>query len=287
MEDTYLPDDSYTLESAGVDWLTATAYRTSGRVPFKALGEDLIADEARQGQQVRTWRAAGYHGQQCGGVMYGARRDTWIIKLSSDVARERWREVRREATNVTRADVQITLRLKTSNANYFAEQRQRALASRRGRGRRANVTLISSSSDGDSLYLGKRSSNLYARVYDKGKEQKATRAGILIRQEVEAKAEAVEPLLAQLESSSSVEVECARVVSLYMERFAIQTIRGDSNFVWGARGVARRADAGCGWLRSAVAPTVLRLAECGRLQDALDALGIAELVSVKAGESER
>jgi DNA relaxase NicK len=286
MELSHLPDDAYTLESSGVDWLTATAYRNPSRSRFYELGKDLIATQASYGCEMRDWRAGGYHGQQCGGVAFGVRHDTWILKLSSDAARDHWHDATRESTNVTRIDLQLTIRLVSPNTNFFATQRERALKHRRGRGRRANVTLISSSMDGDSLYLGKRSSSLYARVYDKGKEQKTERAGVLVRQEVEAKAEAVKPLVEQLNQSASVESECARLVASYMESFAIQTIRGGANFLWGARGRATRPDAGLHWLRSSCAPTVKRLADCGRLDEVLDALGISELVIRRASDNE-
>jgi hypothetical protein len=255
MEDTYLRPDTFTLESAGIDWLTATCYRTSGRVAFDALGKDLIAEQARHGLELRTWKSGGYHGQVCGGVMFGARHDTWICKLSSDVARERWQDLRAEATNITRADVQLTIRLKQANINYFAQQRERAEAARGKRGRRANVTFITST------------------------------LGLLIRQEVEAKGEAVDPLLKQLEQASSVELEAARVVSLYMEARKIQTIPNEVGFVWAARGNSTRPDAGLRWMRSAVAPTVQRMASCGRLIEVLEALGISDRVTINDAEN--
>jgi DNA relaxase NicK len=285
MEDTYLRPDTFTLESAGIDWLTATCYRTSGRVAFDALGKDLIAEQARHGLELRTWKSGGYHGQVCGGVMFGARHDTWICKLSSDVERERWQDLRAEATNITRADVQLTIRLKQANINYFAQQRERAEAARGKRGRRANVTFITSTLDGDSLYLGKRTSDLFARVYDKGREQRTEPRGLLIRQEVEAKGEAVDPLLKQLEQASSVELEAARVVSLYMEARKIQTIPNEVGFVWAARGNSTRPDAGLRWMRSAVAPTVQRMASCGRLIEVLEALGISDRVTINDAEN--
>lgn len=280
-----LPAPASVLNS-GVDWLTATAYRVPSREPFHALAEDLISQSAGYGNEVSTWRAGGYHGRASSGIMYGVRHDTHIIKLSSDVAREHWKDVTELASNVSRIDLQVTFEFDNVRDGFIADQRARALAARGTRGRRSNVTLIQSSVDGDTLYLGKRTSDVYARCYDKGREERSTVANKIIRQEIEFKGDRARDMASALRAVPSPATECQAIVSSYMRRFEVQTIAGDAPRREDSRGKATQSDAGLRWLRASVAPSVKRLVNAGRLDEVLDALGLSSLVEARTVEHE-
>lgn len=281
METTETETVAATVTSAGIDYLTATAFRTPKHHDFREVTETILERVIREGNEVSTWRANGYHGRRAGGVAVGVRHDTWIARLSSDDARESWREVYQRASNVSRLDVQVTFRLDEPDIDFFHRQRLRALASRTKRGRRSNVTLITSSLDGDSLYLGKRTSDLYARCYDKGREEKSASAGVLVRQELEYKRDRAKDAAEQIYRAASEVTETHQLVSSFFKTHAIQTIQNDAKREVGARGRTTSIDAKLAWLRTAVAPSISFLITHDRLSDTLTALGLDKLVQPK------
>jgi hypothetical protein len=269
----------FELDSAGVDWLTATAYRTSGHDDFQSLGSELIERQARIGHAVRPWKSQGYHGLASEGIIAGVRYDTWIVKLSSEMAREHWRAVAEASTNVTRLDLQITLRAKSQAVKWIREQHRAALSVPATRGRRRNVTLIQSTTSGDSLYLGKRQSEVMARIYDKGLESKTAPRGMLFRQEIEYKADRARDVVTHLRSVTDADTETAMLVSSYMRASGLQTLNRGELRTMTARGMVGSNLPKLGYLKRCVAPSVRRLIDAGRLNEVLDALGLLEYVS--------
>lgn len=273
---------SLKLVSAGVDYITATAPRTSQSEEFYALGESLIQAQARQGHEVRSWKASSYHGLQTDGVIRGVRADGHIIRLSSEVAFEHWRAVYALARNITRIDCQVTFQLPKARVDFFRAMEARALAARAGRGRRRSVELRANNIKGDALYIGSRQSEVYARCYDKGRETKTLEAGLLVRQELEYKGDTALRVAARLAESPSAELESKRLVSSYMSRLGIETIRNDKPAAMSARGKSALKLPKLNWLESSVRPTVVRLVAAGRLTEVLDALGLSAHVVSRA-----
>lgn len=265
--------------SAGVDWLTATAYRTRANEPFYELGKDIIADAARLGNDVSNWKAQGYHGLRCAGARVGLRHDTFIVQLSSDDARERWSDVAALASNVSRVDLQVTYEFERRQTKFFREEHRRAMAGRGGRGRTSNVTLITSTLTGDSIYLGQRSSDVYARCYDKGLESKEAPAGKLIRHEIELKRDAAKNTVAQLLDSPDAATLSLQMVSRHFDgkRLRVSSHAEPHRAVARARlktDNARRLR----WLHAAVKPSVAVLLEAGEHEAVLQSLGLLEAV---------
>ena len=268
-----------TLISAGVDWLTATAYRTSGNDSFDMLGRELVERQAALGHEVKTHKAGGYHGLQTEGVSRGVRHDTYIIRLSSDVAHDNWRAVAALATNISRCDVEITFEFDKAVPDFIANNQHLALSHGGARGRRRNVTLIQSTSQGDSLYLGKRTSDVYARVYDKGREQKIAPAGMLYRQEVEYKAERAAQVVTHLTEATCEVTEATALVCSYMRSAGLQTAWYEGKRAMAARGRPVVKHQKLRWLEQAARPSVVRLCEAGRVREVIAALGLAPYIS--------
>jgi len=269
------------LVSAGVDYLTATCYRTSGNEPFKLLGERLVAEQADIGHEVLSWKASQYHGVRTEGIIRGVRFDTHIIRLSSELAHDNWKEVYDLATNVTRIDCEMTFKFDERHPTFFRENETLALAHRGGRGRRKEVELRCSRTTGDRLNLGRRQSEVYARCYDKGMEQRCALAGLLIRQELEFKGDRASQVAAHLAQSKSEATDALDMVSQYFRASGVQTMWNDGKFAMAARGTERQKPRKLRWLEQAVKPSVLRLLEAGKLIEVLEALGLSEKVIVK------
>jgi len=276
-----------TLESVGVDYFTATAYRPGPGHDFRELGTHLIAQSALLGNDVRPFKASDYRGYQSGGVCAGTRHDTHIIRLSSDDAREHWREVYKLATNVSRIDLQLTFKLDRPDESFIREQHAQAIRAKQGQGRKREIQLTWNSIKGDTLYIGNRTSDVFARVYDKGRQEKSEQAGVLIRQEIEYKRRTAKLIAESLDRAESVNTHLARLVSTYLRRFELQTsAAGDVN-VQCARGRTTDNDVKRRWLHNSIRPSVTRLVSAGMLSEVLEALGLSELVTINANTDEK
>ena len=276
-----------TLESVGVDYITATAYRPGPGHTFKELGSHLIGQSALSGNDVRPFKASDYRGYQSGGVCVGTRHDTHIIRLSSDEARDHWREVYKLATNVSRIDLQLTFKLDREHEPFIREQHAQAIRAKQGQGRRREIELKWNSIKGDTLYIGNRSSDIFARVYDKGRQEKSERAGVLIRQEIEYKRRTAKLIAESLDRAESVNTHLARLVSTYLRRFELQTPPAGEANIQCARGRTTDNDIKRAWLHNSIRPSVTRLVSAGMLSEVLEALGLSEHVTINGNTNEK
>ncbi len=270
---------AHIIESAGVDWITCTAPRARAHEEFYEVGKSLVEDAARLGNDVSNWQGQGYHGVRAAGVRVGLRYDTFICQLSSDDARDNWKRVHALASNVSRLDLQVTYRFKRAQPKFFRDEHRRAVAGRGGKGRKSNVTLITSTLQGDSIYLGQRSSDVYARCYDKGMESKEAPAGSLIRHEIELKRDVARRTSDRLSLSPSDSLLSVALVSRHMSGKHLRTSGLDDSNPQIARArqitdnVRRKR-----WLHSAVRPSVEVLLAAGEVEAVLDCLGLREAV---------
>jgi DNA relaxase NicK len=270
---------AHKIESVGVDWLTATAYRNRNHEEFYEHGKSLIAINARLGNDISNWKAQGYHGVKCGGVRVGLRHDTFIVQLSSDDARERWKDVAALSSNVSRVDLQVTYAFERAHKKFFIEEHQRAIAAKAESGRTANVTLITSTLSGDSIYLGQRSSDIYARCYDKGRESRQAEAFKVIRHEIELKRDVARRTVERLIQSDDSEALALGLVSAHFDRKHLST----SGAIHAPRESARACVSSDNsrrlrWLHGAVAPSVAVLLEAGECEAVLKSLGLLKAV---------
>jgi hypothetical protein len=268
---------AHKIESVGVDWLTATAYRNNKHEEFYEHGKTLIESNAKLGNDITNWKAQGYHGLKCGGVRVGLRHDTFICQLSSDDARESWKPVAALSTNISRLDLQVTYEFEHAQKDFFIEEHRSARDGEATNGRKANVTLITSTLTGDSIYLGQRSSDVYARCYDKGRESRQADAFKLIRHEIELKRDAAKRTVSRLEAAPSGSNLILELVSGHMALKHLRT----SGAIHGNPEVARARvssdnDRRLRWLAASVKPSVAILLEAGRVADVIECLGLTE-----------
>jgi DNA relaxase NicK len=93
-----------------------------------------------------------------------------------------------------------------------------------GNGRPAKRTLITDSDGGSTLYIGSRSSDRFARLYDKGREQRALPAGKWWRLELEVKGKSSQKVAEQLLSVETPDRASLATVAKYFRRKAALSI---------------------------------------------------------------
>lgn len=273
---------AHTLDDAGVDYITCTALRDFDAQPMREKACELLESEIAAGNQLLKWKGQGYVGFQAGGVVYGVRHDSVIVRLSSDVARDHWREAYETANNITRLDLQTTVALSPRAPEIIKELHTESKASKPKRGRPPERTLITSLKGGDSYYIGRRSSDAYMRLYDKGREQGSSPAGEFVRYEIEFKGDRAQGLAKNLYAVESEQAACYEVITQRYLAAGVRVPVEPQEFEKGAKERlvplsprrhctrSRKVD----WLKVAVRPSVKFLLSCMSRDEVLELLGI-------------
>lgn len=172
---------------AGVDYLTVTT-----RNPVRGAGLFLLADH--------WWSAAGelhevdydafvrgYRGRQTNRLFVGNRSDGTILRASSDAAEDLALRAIGYADNVSRLDIQVTAQPHEGSPDLAGMAYATIAGGFRTRGRIPTVTLIKTNKGGRTLYVGRRVSDVYLRLYNKSAEEGVREVPARWRYEVELK----------------------------------------------------------------------------------------------------
>lgn len=170
---------------AGVDWITVTAKEPRKVDALRKQAYTLIDSELRRGMFGGPWFQSGYVGVACGHVQYGERQDGCILRLGGSVAKTYWRFLLQNADNVTRIDMQVTVRSKQKPALVVHNHYRQIQRSRRLFKRAPRLSRICDDDGGYTVYTGRRSSNVMGRIYDKESESKMDQYKGCVRYEVQ------------------------------------------------------------------------------------------------------
>lgn len=262
--------------ATGVDWLTCTAQTPSRVAALLSFARDQIDQEVGSGGVAKGWHWKGYAGWTAGGVDYGFNGSRALVRLRGVTARESAALAIFYSDNVSRLDVQTTLRHYGVGSSYAKQLYESMARTRRSRGRPIARSLIQTSDGGDSLYLGRRVSESYGRIYNKSAEDKEVCEVPRWRYEVEFKGDTAK---AQAKAYSLTDDKVTWCISRVYHWFAdrgctpmhspVERVnnpgpsRGDS-------AQARRIQ----WLQIGVKPVVRQLAREFGWPDVLSMLGV-------------
>lgn len=266
------------LVDARVDWLTCTAGAEGKGDALAELGMAVASERERNGAKRRAGTWQGYVGVYSGGDFVGRRQDGVVLRLGGDSAAVWWRSGVQLSSHVSRIDLAATVR-PVDPGRDLASDAYAGLSERpQGRGRPRLAKLIVDNQRGRTLYLGKRTSDAYLRLYDKGIQSKQPEYRGCWRYEVEYKG-----TLAPQVASTMVhdDAPAARVAALVAQAFTSRAVgvpfRVDD---LGEYPRSIRAptddDKRLAWLAAQVKPAVDRLIRDGRRADVLKALGLEE-----------
>lgn len=160
--------------SAACDYITCTLPETAQAIDQLrwAGAVDKTARARDRPAEPRHWSWMGYTGWTLGTLSWGARQDGSIIRASSDDAAIVWFMLPVDRINVSRFDVAYTFWLPQDEPTYALQALQGALAAREQQAgtRRRKIRHQNGTGDGDTLYIGSRSSSAMGRLYDKWRE---------------------------------------------------------------------------------------------------------------------
>lgn len=274
-----LKEPEYELVACeSIDWLTATTNKEDIGHTWMKRYDQLQKLNRTHELEIghKKWQQLGYRGYSTVGMRVGfSEKAGWIVILSGSVANQLWRLFVPKA-KITRVDLAVTVKLgvameDVSRAYYRHLGGNGQLVPKRA--------LIQNSDGGQTFYLGSRKSQSFGRVYDKGREQKSSPAGFKWRYEVEYKKPKSQAMAHSLEAVS--EKDQGAILRTVYEWFDYRGVTP----LFRSNGVGLQADVEArvttvdkkiAWLRSQVRPTVQYLLSCGRREDTVDALGLAE-----------
>lgn len=273
-----------TVRESQPDWLTAGAHTRASVTALRDLASAAKHDELSHGDREVPWRLLGYEGWRVGRVRWGECRGWGLLQLSGELAASLGAAAWDCADSVSRLDLAVTCQFATPNPSLGREAYEQARAWRQEHTHAAAPWFVGGDDGGWTTYLGKRASDTFMRLYDKGAESRAQGDDGEARQyadswryELELKGEYAERTAAQLFRSGDEPAFTKMHLWRYLTDHGITPpFDVDAPTVKLAQ-LRRRSDRErkLDWLARQVRPTVAWLAENGDSGSVLAALGLA------------
>jgi DNA relaxase NicK len=267
---------AFEILDCGVDWITATCSDRESGQRLLTKASIWMLEERHSGNEQIPWSRHGYEGFQCGAVEIGSRDDSAIVRLSGPTAYRHWAKVMPYATNVSRIDVQLTARWPNNSTQKIAAHYKSALRAKKCREMKRAVSMYRSDDGSCTLYLGKRQSNKFGRIYEKGKESGLDHYKDAVRYELELKNEHADVFARRAVAAESVLAFCAGCVAVYFAgaRIRLPTIENNPSTNIRAPTTKSTNETSLRWLAQQVAPVVQRLLQSVPLSVVLERLGL-------------
>ena len=223
---------------------------------------------------------SGFSGWRAGEVQFGKREDEVIVRLSGQLAHTNWRKFYALANNTSRLDLEVTTRTISAAHTRIVRHLKQAKRWAAKRKKPPFVGRYSANDGAETVYLNRRVSDAFGRVYDKGRESKLAMYDNCVRYEVEFKGRRAGEVAAQLylQESESAEV-CGRVARFVTDRGLLLP----TDFKVGVHSGLHRSASDCdrklAWMLMSVRPSVIALIRNNRLDEVLKALSLEEIVT--------
>lgn len=272
------------IDSISVDYLTLTAKpNTMEASVLQDVWDAMRPGLEAEGHKLQGCAQLGYDGFKVGTVFIGYSIHGTMFRASGTLAHEAMQVIR--GSNVvphcTRIDLQVTYAFDEDQAEMREEQKRKILAYQAANpgGRHPSLVCIDGNGKGDTIQLGKRSSETYIRVYDKTREQKLAGAPWLWRWEVEFKGRRSQEVFEEGMRAHTLENMAGAIV-------AGTLISRGVWYPWRAAEVvklaqltrpATDAQRKLAWMEKQVKPAVLELIQEGYLNEVLDSLGLSSV----------
>lgn len=273
---------SHSLIDAGIDWITATQLPGDGGRAFRTLSDQLVQEQFDAGREVRSASLRDYSGWRGEHLFVGMRKQDAIIVASQNVAARHWQAVSQAARNVSRLDVQASVwthgeQPELARAAYLKLKRSPA---RRGRPR--SFTLIKSHPHGETLNVGKRSSDAYGRVYDWSSAHKQDIPQTIWRYEVEYKRQVAASHSAALRSADDPRGACAGLVHQWFSSRGVQpSWQIPTSRLSNGVALEEPTRDALAWFETCLSKTIAKAIRRHGLERVLIALGLNDVVQPK------
>jgi len=161
---------STTVLESQADWLTASFHTRDSAARAKSDAERWTRQEQANGAEVKSFCVSNYVGWMAGRVRYGESQKGAIIQLSGQLAEDHIPDMVPRASNVSRLDLAVTVRIEPSRTDVGRAAFNDACDYRAFHPSSARPSLYENGDGGATLYVGDRASNWILRVYNKEAE---------------------------------------------------------------------------------------------------------------------
>jgi DNA relaxase NicK len=276
-----LPKLAGEFVGGGIDYLTITTRMGHGLHAARDFAFRMASKEFAANMFGSPWRGSGYEGFKVGHLMFGERADGCIIRLGSELAAEHFVDAMRVCDNVTRVDLQGTWRVTEKPAVVIRRHYKELKRANAGKKKAPAVSMLLGHDGGVTVYSGRRSSDVYARIYDKGIQSKQDQWSNCVRYELEVKGRRSMLLSLHLVDQASHATVIPNMVLSFLEARGCALkglqLNDRGTMLFNSLPCPRRmtdCDRSLLWLRKQVRPTVIALLERGLSSLVTDALTI-------------
>jgi hypothetical protein len=282
MQSVNQPDIPHEILSSGVDWITATAQKGSTRWDMQTYADNQRRRLMDEGVPITNGYRQGYYGWQCEGFFHGSREGGSMVIASGAVAHNVFRSVANVSDHISRLDVQTTVAFPLERPHLGIQAYSAVKSGLPSKVKVKNVTLITSHPQGETCNLGKRSSDLYARLYDKATEAGMGEARSVWRYEVELKRRPAGACAARLLGDRPAEMVALSIVhDHFSARGVAPVFTPDPTFCPQKPFLGSEQRNILTWFEQSLSITVSRAVGRYGLERVLEALGLASQVDIK------
>lgn len=279
------------LKEVDVDYITATCHQTGTTSPLVSFGRWVVSEEISRGGKDSAWRSTGYHGRHAGSAVFGVSNQGGIVRLSSHCAQQYWAQLLHLADNVTRLDVQVTVLPVAGTQATLSRHHKELLKAPRYRGKPAKFKVWYGPIGPEAVIVGRRVSDRFGRIYDKGLESQLAEYCGCLRYEVELHRQVAFRTALQLDSQENEQGLMLAIVSEFMRNRGLksglwrrqpaeldvceQPLAYSRQIVDASKRSTPELTKALRWMTNSVQPAVKRLIESGHRDLVLQALGLS------------
>jgi DNA relaxase NicK len=176
------------LKELGCDWLTVTSQDGTSELEMARLWKLILQEQQVNAHGIKADSWFGYVGWRIEHAFYGTRRNQICVIVSGPLAKSYARLFLEAGGRPSRIDLQATFETENISEQIEAHYEEgRQFQPRIGRPADVN-TIRGRSGEYETLYLGRRASETFFRVYNKARESKDPYYARCLRLESEYKA---------------------------------------------------------------------------------------------------
>jgi len=259
---------------ASVDYITAVFSDQLERDFANVWIQERLDEFLEADMKIGVWSGHGYNGWSSAEMRVGDRERDTIIQLNSGLCATHWRSLILAGGSISRLDLALTLQLDDDYREMAKENFKRLDGIREEISATRNYSLISGLFGGDTLYVGRRVSSQFGRLYDKMRQSGEEEFCNCWRYEVELKRPMSSAAATTLLNERSVEKWIGEFVTTWFRARRVDVPDVGTNTYNAIRlhRVQTTTDKTLEWLRSQVGPSVKRLLDKGLETEVLKAL---------------
>jgi len=255
---TYVTMQMQESSDTNVDAITATGRSLDERNRVRGMAFTLMGERTASRNEMQPFQRHGFKGVTYKGVTFAERQDCWMISVMGYVPLSFLRDLAKSpGLRVSRLDVAYTTRLRKPKPNFASQLYDLCKDGIQVGGQRVPTSIIQGL-EGDTLYMGKRSSRTFIRIYDKSAPL-FEENGTVWRFEVEFKKERASMVWDAL-AGADFDISAQRYIitnvlaarEVYLDVEAVKAVRLSELLTEVSNGQERRLN----WVKSTVIPAI-------------------------------